>query len=346
MHRLGEDDAVPFYVMFEPKPFVDPCDDVQDFSLRTAELYLDPRESRDFIPIIINSQAIAERRLTREELAKVAKQAVNKVVGYVIAPRMRSINHPKYSRCFQADASKDNLSGVSLTEEGAEILGRTIDDIARKVARQAVEMRADVPDHFSGFRARMGYRIGIDGSFDIVKSVNEYFFPAQGMVEYSLAKEEIRPGLARRIRFLKSLSGIAKKSKAKELATDIVVSILADNMDERKHPARESYFQLADGAVHIDGKPRRVLTRIGKDALGGVVEKNVSCVTDELYKLAEMSEGSDYVVSFALFPEDAEMHVFKKLARDNPMVKQFMADVQSKANTAVGPKAEPSKGEQ
>ncbi|MBW2972646.1 hypothetical protein KY359_06420, partial [Candidatus Woesearchaeota archaeon] len=153
--------------------------------------------------------AAPDRKLTREAMKESAADIVDKVISNIIVPHMQGQRHGYLTTCF----TQDPKTGLHLlTEEGASMLERTINELAAHAATATMNLRAMVPEQLAGFRFRLGYKVAESDSFYVMpREVKmEYFHQDKVQTHFAV------PGLSPRVADVKvELETLVRTLKAK-----------------------------------------------------------------------------------------------------------------------------------
>jgi hypothetical protein len=301
MLGLEEHEAVPFYLEFGVTSEKG-ADGLQEPVVReTKQVYVASNAKTN--PLMINVPKVEGGSLERKDLEVVAKDIVHKVMNYVIAEKMAALNHPKLLTCFLPNTDPKLSCKYVITEQGAELLEDMIKDIVGEVAISTLMMRETLPEHFSGYRARVDPTISQDGLVEKVDQIAEYFAPVAKQFQYKINPLTLQPGSERPETF-------------ERLGKDIVVAVMYNNMGATRHPAFDSYFAKAGG--------KAALTEAGENALGKIVEKNAKQMAAELSKLPGNGSGN-YTIAYRLEFADADFRIAYSPGTDDSRVRALKA---------------------
>jgi hypothetical protein len=119
--------------------------------------------------------AIEDRKLLNGSIDYTSTAIVEQAIYRIIAPQMdekvytidtedgrqivREPAHPLFNTCFMKEEGTDNHY---LTEKGAELLCDVIKDLSGALAEFSLEMRKMVPEHLSGIKMKVRYRLNPD----------------------------------------------------------------------------------------------------------------------------------------------------------------------------------------
>jgi hypothetical protein len=282
MLSLDERRPLPFYLgmkINEPDE-----DGEQTVSLVKAnKVYLDPEIGG---ALKIDVRPLPQKKLDCNAMRAVAGSAVAAAIARVVEPHMVEGTHPLLEHCFEEYRGKDGKPARYLNERGAQELEGIITYLAERFSVALLQMRAAVPEHFSGYRAVLRYSVKPDDSMSSLNAAHEYFSPAKDSLTFRLP--DMRKTLA-------SVPGERRASVLRQcyetLATGLLTGLLAVNMDG--HPAQKGYFQAGK-----DMRPH--LTAAGKAVLGSTLDKNAQSLADQMMKLAGDGRGGNFKAKYGL----------------------------------------------
>jgi hypothetical protein len=181
MLSLDERRPVPFYLSMnvgEPEQ-----DGDQTVSLgKVKKAYLDPKTPGKFR---VDVAAQPKRELGDADLRGTADSAVHAAVMRVVGPHMASTKHPLLDYCFEMSAGENPHR--YLNERGANELEDVITSLAERFSVALLQLRARVPDHFSGYRALLSYAVKHDDSLKNLDASEEKPAPSV-QIEYVMTK--------------------------------------------------------------------------------------------------------------------------------------------------------------
>jgi hypothetical protein len=228
-----------------------------------------------------------KKNLCEEDLRHVAESAVNAAITRVIVPHMTGANHALNDYCFEKPA--DSKKPPYLNEQGAKELEGIIISLAEKFSIALLQMRARVPEHFSGYRALLAYEFKSDDSFRSLELSQEYFSPAKESLKFLLPDKR---------KMLASVPEEQRESVLREdyetFARNFLTGLLAAKMGG--HPAQKEYFQ--------PGEDRRLqLTETGRTVLGRMIHHNSKSFAEQMMESAGNGRGGNFQVDYDIAPD-------------------------------------------
>ncbi|MFH1063832.1 MAG: hypothetical protein V1729_02005 [Candidatus Woesearchaeota archaeon] len=301
MRSLDEKEPIPFFmdILF---------DDGEDYTIvpevrQVKRVYLDAltKENTGMTPLIVDAPAIPEKKLGSESveyLSDIARQALDKVVSLVIAPNMKTMDHPKFNECFIEQP--DRQGAYWLTEQGAELLEGLITQTASQATIISLHTRLMIADNFDGFRLRMLYKVLPDDKI-MMQPVIEYLCPQHNRITFNIPKMDIDIEDENSIEKLRSFY-------QDRIARDILTRTIAYNMDATSHPAIGSYFTTSENR-------QPAMTEKGRQIFGEQIDTMSETLAQEMMDLPDNAAGGKYILEYTLNNKGIEHAHISKIIR-------------------------------